>query len=293
MSKRAKVAIIVEGLKTEPKIIENIVSNFELNMTGEAEIITLPACTNIYALWKKIVGNEYADIIELVIEMLTKSRSEKASQLLSKVAQYSSSDFSEIYLFFDYDGHNDNLPNNKDVNEVLQEMLQTFDNETDNGKMYISYPMAEALKHYTSNKFCADGCLFDISKGTIYKKHVSDISKVKNLLDIKKGDWEYILQNFLIRISCLFDYQDCLNIEEYKDNISTENIFNTQYKKFILPLGKIMVLSAMPEFIMEYFKTEYLSSYLENTDSSKRHLKYKDNCLTSKKLKSALLVQEK
>lgn len=49
------------------------------------------------------------------------------------------SDFSEIYLFFDYDGHNDNIPKEYLNKDILGEMLNTFDNETEFGKLYISY----------------------------------------------------------------------------------------------------------------------------------------------------------
>ena len=30
----------------------------------------------------------------------------------------------------------------------IKEMLQFFDNETENGMLYISYPMVEAIRHY-------------------------------------------------------------------------------------------------------------------------------------------------
>lgn len=60
-------------------------------------------------------------------------------------------DFSEVYLFFDYDAHQTNL--GKAVNEdVIRQMLESFDNETENGKLYISYPMVEALRDYQSGE---------------------------------------------------------------------------------------------------------------------------------------------
>ena len=52
-------------------------------------------------------------------------------------------DVAQIYLFFDYDGHA-TLADDDD----MARMLAHFDNETENGKLYVSYPMAEALKHW-------------------------------------------------------------------------------------------------------------------------------------------------
>ena len=55
-------------------------------------------------------------------------------------------------MFFDYDGHV-NMPRNEhgaghwDGDEVLGEMLKVFSDETDQGKLFISYPMVEAIQH--------------------------------------------------------------------------------------------------------------------------------------------------
>ena len=47
-----------------------------------------------------------------------------------------SADISEIYLFFDYDFHNRNL-SLEEINRQVKEMLETFNNETEYGKLYI------------------------------------------------------------------------------------------------------------------------------------------------------------
>ena len=51
-------------------------------------------------------------------------------------------DFSEVFLFFDYDVHQTNL-GKADDGDVINQMLESFDNETENGKLYISYPMVQ------------------------------------------------------------------------------------------------------------------------------------------------------
>ena len=64
--------------------------------------------------------------------------------LSAKPSGVKSSDFSEIYLFFDYDFQNTNLTL-EEMNRRLQEMLEMFDDETDNGKLYINYPWLNQL----------------------------------------------------------------------------------------------------------------------------------------------------
>ena len=49
-------------------------------------------------------------------------------------------------------------------------MLISFDNETENGKLYISYPMVEALRDFEEGQ-CGkkDNCFIAIEKGDDYK----------------------------------------------------------------------------------------------------------------------------
>ena len=60
-------------------------------------------------------------------------------------------DFSEVYLFFDYDGHHNNIPKKLSGKDALEEMLETFNNETELGKLYVSYPMVEAIKEISAD----------------------------------------------------------------------------------------------------------------------------------------------
>lgn len=107
-------------------------------------------------LWKQLQQDAFqTDIIEIVREYDPLAR--------KLLRNYSRDDFSEVYLFFDYDGHQGNLGQAEGVSgdEVLKAMLQAFDNETDQGKLYVSYPMAEALRDYIPGR-CANltGCFF-------------------------------------------------------------------------------------------------------------------------------------
>ena len=56
------------------------------------------------------------------------------------------SDISEIFLFFDYDFQNSQLSLDE-INRRVEEMLTLFDDETDNGKLYINYPMIESIRY--------------------------------------------------------------------------------------------------------------------------------------------------
>ena len=136
------IAFIVEGEDREPLIINNIFKVFFSH--ANFKIFMLPAEQNIYMLWKKLKEDDFdTDIIEVLRE-----EHEDLEKQLDGIGR---DDFSEIYLFFDYDVHQNNLSRDDDPN-VLEQMLTNFDNETENGKLYISYPMVEALRDFESGR---------------------------------------------------------------------------------------------------------------------------------------------
>ena len=50
--------------------------------------------------------------------------------------------FTKIYFFCEYNEQAKNAEDNK-----IEELVGFINNERENGKLYISYPMVEALKH--------------------------------------------------------------------------------------------------------------------------------------------------
>ncbi len=93
-------AFIVEGEAREPLVIDVISKVFFAH--GKFKIITLPAGQNLYMLWKKLKEDDFdTDIIEVLRE--------DHKEIKAQLTGISRDDFSEVYLFFDYDGHQNNL----------------------------------------------------------------------------------------------------------------------------------------------------------------------------------------
>ena len=160
-------AFIVEGEAREPQIIDNISKVFFAH--NNFKIITLPAGENIYMLWKKLKEDDFETDI---IEVLRESHDYIAEQLTG----LSRDDFSEIYLFFDYDTHQTNM-GKEDDEDAVAKMLKSFDNETESGKLYISYPMVEALRDYKPG-ICGEKeeCYVAVGDMIHYKNMSSDRS---------------------------------------------------------------------------------------------------------------------
>ena len=251
MSKKKEfIAIISEGEKTEKQIINNLQRNFP---AFSNKIIFLSYKTNIYKLFKEIERDEDIDIINLLKERQIKANEVREDVQEIDVSNINSDNISQIYLFFDYDGHTDNASD-----EEIVKMLNKFDNETENGKLYISYPMVEALKHIKKDNLDVNNYLVKAKIRINYKNLVSLNTDYENLVNLTKENWIFIIYENLKRCLFLFEIKN-INYEIYSKRIDQESIFNKQLDKYISKKEKVLVLSAFPFFLIEYFGEEFFS----------------------------------
>lgn len=249
MYKGGCIAIIVEGENRELGYFKNISSLFF--PPEKILLVCLPAGENIYMLWKRLNADNFeTDIIEVLRECSAIAKDE--------LKNYTRQDFQEVYLFFDLDSHQNNLKEGEDPDAILEKMLETFDNETENGKLYISYPMCEALRDIQKST-CKSSyrCLLDIADISKYKKLSATYSKFTSVKKYTVETWEMIIAIFLIRCQCLFHVGDTDHAYHwYKQCVTTANIFENE-QILIHESRKVFVLSAFPEFLVDYFKEEF------------------------------------
>lgn len=127
----SNILFVFEGEKTEDQIIRSL-QKFLFN---EETVITCAFCAEIYQLHQALLKDGDLDTFSLLKELPNNREILKL---------YNRNDFAEIYLFFDYDGHSTLASESS-----LSEMLSIFNEETDFGKLYLSYPMVESIKHYS------------------------------------------------------------------------------------------------------------------------------------------------
>ena len=251
MSKKKEfIAIISEGEKTEKQIINNLENNFK-NFSNK--IIFLSYKANIYNLFREIKEDEDIDIISLLKEKQIKANKIRNDVENIDVSNINSNDISQNYLFFDYDGHTENASD-----EEIAKMLNKFDNETENGKLYISYPMVEALKHLKKDKLDINNYLVEAKTRINYKNFVSQNTDYENLVNLTKENWFFIISENLKRCLFLLEITN-INYEIYSNMINQESIFNKQLEKYISKEEKVLALSAFPFFLIEYFGEEFFS----------------------------------
>ena len=154
-------------------------------------------------------------------------------------------------IFFDFDEHSNNLHKKSNV-DALKEMLMVLNNETEMGKLYISYPMIEALRDYSSiDCGTANGNCFRARNEFGTYKNDSSCDDLNN--DINNYDfsnWKNVIINYIFRSSCIFHLQQ-LDRETFINSVTPKSIFEKEMMIYKTS-DSIFILSCLPEFLIDY-----------------------------------------
>ena len=266
MANKDYKAFIVEGEVREPQVIDNISKIFFSH--GNYTVITLPAGENIYMLWNQLKVDGFDTDI---IEVLRESNAEIKEQLTG----LSRDDFSEVYLFFDYDAHQTNLGKSIDE-DIVRQMLENFDNETENGKLYISYPMVEALRDYEPGK-CGNeaDCFVEIQDLGNYKNASAERAYNPHFKEYDIDVWKDIIDVFAMRVSCLYELPDTMKYEKYFGEVTPGEIYLMETKA--AEKQRVFILSAFPEFLVDYFGVKLWKTCVKHTRNQRGKCDYGKN----------------
>lgn len=237
------ILFVFEGERTEVELSDSLFPHFLAD--SENTIVRTAYRNHIYSLYRDMVSDDYIDIVELLKEDNESLR------------EYSRDSFSQVFLFFDYDGHVPDPGNDRD-NQIKQ-LIDFFSQETEQGKLFVSYPMVEAI-NCISNLDDAHELMertVKIEHFKPFKKFVKQMSdkRVKLYSDISRAEWNALIRlhcykaNFIVRAEVDFPNTD---------DVSQDDIFESQFKKYIEPLGEASVLSGFPLMLLEYYGREWL-----------------------------------
>ena len=236
----SKALFILEGEDREPRIIESLQNTF----FGQNSLTSIHCSfgNDIYELYKEIVDiDEYEEVN--IVGILKNLGIE-----INGFNYYKMSDFSEIYLFFDHDGHDDQANDEK-----LKAMLSLFNNETEAGKLYINYPMVESFRDIGDGDF--RGVVQSIDKNTNYKNDVHNRTKYHmNLSRYDRSLWTDILREHLRKANFL---TKGLYLVPEKDTPDQLSVLNKQVSDYINARNEVAVLSSFTSFIDYYFLERY------------------------------------
>lgn len=238
------ILLVFEGEVSE-RIIWQSLNRFYF-AGSKSPIVHSVYCSHIYSLYGKLKADPDLDLFTMLQQNV------KNKDLLGDLVR---DDVSEIYLFFDYDGHD---PQASD--EKLQEMLDFFCEETDHGKLYVSYPMVEALRHLHPNVSFAElatKCKTNIRyKGVVHQEGLYIYRDIPNYTAER---WVHVIRQHCMKmnhlVSGVFDFP--------ASYVEQRMIFDNQLHKHIRPRAEVAVLSAFPIFLLGYYGAAGLIKMLE------------------------------
>lgn len=263
------ILFIFEGAKAEPNIYNTIKALY----FKDSEDVTCIFNSNIYGLYNRI-KKEYSSFenIEGATDIVSVLKEIYPNTSLKDVNV--SSDIDQIFLFFDYDlQHAYHIQKSNpeldlesiisDDNKQLEEMLSFFKEETEMGKLFISYPMVEALKYTKKlpdsnfinykatledchNKFKGEAEIFTDYHGNFGLLLNKDLEEAK-----VKENWEYLKDQNVRKANYICN--GSTDLPQSKDSISQYSIYQSQLSTYIKE-GEIWILSSFPLFLYEYFK---------------------------------------
>ena len=166
---KAKILLIIEGDVEEVRILGNHTHGLLKLIDADYEIVVFS--NPIYELYEAYKNGEYDDIVAYLRHFKGLNiENDKLSKNL----------FSAIYLIFDFEHHYQKYSDNDII-----DILKVFSNETENGKIYINYPMVEAfyhLKGLPDNEYDTRVIKLPLKNGKEYKKASDKLNKLRKTL---------------------------------------------------------------------------------------------------------------
>lgn len=224
----SNILFVFEGVKTEDQLVNSLTKYF----FNENTLVKCAFCAEIYQLHQAISTDNDLDTFALLKEI---------PQNKDTLNEFDRDDFAEIYLFFDYDGHSTLADDNS-----LEQMLELFSEETESGKLLISYPMVESLKHI-SDKIDFKNLKVNAKENIRYKQIVGAecASEYMQFSKYSKDTWRKLIENHLNKMNYVVNNQFNFPSETYAQSL----IFKNQRIKYINIDSTVAVLSGFPIFI--------------------------------------------
>lgn len=274
------ILFVFEGKRSEPKLFNTLK---ELFFPKREEQIICTYNSNIYSLYSHLVEHDIFDDEDIdapaqTVPILNTILQQNGDNTLANVIE---SDVSEIFLFFDYDFHDSRLSLD-DNNRHLNKMLAYFNDETANGKLYINYPMIEAIKYHKElpdpqfidyivsrndcKKFKQIAHQFSFYKSLDYillpHNANTSIEKQLSLINVTISNWKYLIDMNVSKANYLCNGN--YSYPNSKTDILQNHIFANQLLKYVeTEQCCVAILNAFPLFIYDYFDVNKLFKYME------------------------------
>ncbi|MEE4343520.1 hypothetical protein V2J66_18045 [Pseudomonas alliivorans] len=231
-----RTVFVFEGEKAERNYFKSLERAFFSDEEGRL-LVTFQ--NDLYELYTQISADEDLDVFELIKELNPIAGKDEDLKNLRR------DQVGQIYLFFDLEPNDQNFSG-----KILLDMLRRFNNETEHGKLFISYPMIEAIRDINDiDEYLERVIHLSDCRGAVYKK-LSAQRGNHIYQDAKKIDiqgWRFLIEANLRKANLLISGNNNLNIVNNQSSIAEAQLNNGALRD---PLS---VLSAFPIFLADYF----------------------------------------
>ncbi|NOQ16014.1 MAG: hypothetical protein GQ581_03050 [Methyloprofundus sp.] len=231
MNTKSAILCIFEGESREPKYFKTIQSHY----FDKSSILLCSYGNDIYELFREIDADQDLDIVELLRETKNVPANKKILE------PYSRDDFNQVFLFFDFEYQD----NHFDVN-MLGLMISIFNEETESGKLFVSYPMVEAIRdvpsidEYIDHKVSLANCT-----GRLYKPlSAKGLREFQDPRKITKENWDKLIEINILKANFIVS-------NNRSDNTShpIQSVILSKQSEMMNSTEFVYVLSSFPLFI--------------------------------------------
>jgi len=236
-----RTLFVFEGEKAEKLYFQSLERAF---FHGEERRLLASFENNLYKLYAEIADDEDLDLFELIKELNPSANEDENIKNLRR------DQIGQIYLFFDFEPND-----NKFTGQNLLNMLRRFNNETEHGKLFISYPMIEAIRDIDNiDEYLERTVPISDSVGKIYKNLSAGRGSraYQDARKIDKQGWQLLIEANVRKANLLATEKNSLELVSDQVSIARAQLSDDE------PRDPLPVLSAFPIFLADYFGLDIL-----------------------------------
>ena len=232
----------MEGENRDIKLINRL-----KNLYLPQDVTIQPYKNNLYNLYDYLSGygkNGFEDL-----NFLLALRENETDENIKRIFD---EDYTDILLIFDFDPQDRKF----DINKVLR-MMEYFSESTENGRLYINYPMVESFYHLNNVREVQLDESFRDRKFTLQElrnhQYKNIVNKEGTILDIRRMSKEQV-ENIMYQQACKANY---ILEENYEvlDDCSQEKMLMILDKqnRILEQYGEAYVLNTCSFFVLEFY----------------------------------------
>ena len=289
MSRGEKILFLVEGESLEPKIIKRMAQVYDIR----CEISSVAA--NIHTLYERLKADEgFSDVVPVLKEIKRDAleslrcnagesiRCQRRIKTLERDLEVLDESFASIYLVFDSELQDrttaedgavpDKLIAEKNCDQ-LKEMIAFFNNETEQGKLYINYPMMESYRDCNDffdeiyrDRIISLDLLFGRDRSVKgYKQSVGQM-RLANLSPgrITRDQFNRLTEMNVFKLNRIVSgYWRIMTYENFRKSSDQIVILNAQ-RTWIRHCCSIAVINTLLFFAIDYFGSVFYNDNISN-----------------------------